>query len=44
MSNTRKPLPEDGYGPDDLTDDDWAYADGPDRFYERLKEQPDQWA
>ena len=44
MSDTRLPLPVDDFGPDDLTDDDWVQADGPHRFYERLKERPDQWA
>lgn len=44
MSDARMPLPVDDCGPDDITDDDWVRADGPHRFYERLKERPDQWA
>ena len=43
MSDARGPLPVDDYGPDDLTDEDWARADGPDQFYERLRKRPDQW-
>ena len=44
MSDARPPLPVDDFGPDDLTDDDWAQDDGPHRFYERLRERPEQWA